>query len=330
MKSIRPLAAFATATLAGCQQPVYETTSPRDNSPLGIHNRMMIMDAQIIAPVPECTGTRRVPRDGPDRVLLTEGGIDVGLWQIPTPPDDAAGGAGFERLLQSIQAARCWMDSQRGQLLLAKRAGDAPAMNTQGKQSLYLGLADGDALSGDVEEVARLHAAGVRFVRLVNGETNALADAAGDEPRWGGLSPAGRFVIAEANRIGLVIDGGGLSRAAFGQLLRLSRAAIIYSQPANARVRLDTKQLRALQAADGTLISTGDAGASLDAQEVARCHSALYRARCAVGGFTEAADPPALTEKLLSLGYDEGVASRMWGYSVLRVLRDAEVVAGKR
>jgi membrane dipeptidase len=85
-----------------------------------------------------------------------------------------------------------------------------------------------------------------------------LADSATDAPKWHGLSPKGKAFVAEANRLGMVIDASHASDEAFDQMLALSKTPLllshsgvraIYGHPRN----LDDDRLRALAARGGVI-----------------------------------------------------------------------------
>ena len=87
-----------------------------------------------------------------------------------------------------------------------------PANAAQGLVSAPIGLENGEALEGDVANVAHFFRRGVRYITLTHGADNALADSSGGRTRThGGLSAFGRTVVAEMNRVGVMVDVAHLS-----------------------------------------------------------------------------------------------------------------------
>ncbi|MDP2136474.1 MAG: membrane dipeptidase, partial [Candidatus Didemnitutus sp.] len=76
----------------------------------------------------------------------------------------------------------------------------------------------------EVGNVAKFHALGVRILGLNHILHNDVADSSTDPrpPEWGGLSPFGRAVVAECNRLGIVLDASHASDDALRDLLAVS------------------------------------------------------------------------------------------------------------
>ena len=104
----------------------------------------------------------------------------------------------------------------------------------------------------------RFYDNGVRMVGPVHSATNQFADSATGEEMWGGLSPLGRELVAEMNRLGIIPDGSHASDAAFDQMLELSATPIIlsHSGPKTAHDHprnLDDERIRSLAASGGVI-----------------------------------------------------------------------------
>ncbi len=108
---------------------------------------------------------------------------------------------------------------------VALRADDAPRLKAAGKRALFLAIENSYSLGLDAGNVARFHALGVRMLGLNHMLHNDLADSSTDPrpPEWGGLSPFGREVVAECNRLGIALDASHASDDALRGLLEASR-----------------------------------------------------------------------------------------------------------
>lgn len=113
----------------------------------------------------------------------------------------------------------------------ALTAADGPRLKAAGKRAIYLSIENAYSLGRDPGSVGKFHRLGVRMIGLTHMLNNDVADSSTD-PRgaeWGGLSPLGREIVAECNRLGIVLDGSHASDAAVWQLLEVSRAPIVLS-----------------------------------------------------------------------------------------------------
>jgi len=100
----------------------------------------------------------------------------------------------------------------------------------QHKVSLPLGMENGAPLEGRLENIAYFHGRGIRYITLCHSRSNHIADSSFDEERkWNGLSPFGKKVVAEMNRIGVMIDVSHISDEAFSQVIELSKTPVIAS-----------------------------------------------------------------------------------------------------
>lgn len=96
--------------------------------------------------------------------------------------------------------------------------------------SLPLGMENGAPVEGKLENLRHFYRRGVRYITLTHGKDNHLCDSSTD-PRhtWGGLSPFGKKVVQEMNRLGMIIDISHVSDATFYQVMKLSKAPVIAS-----------------------------------------------------------------------------------------------------
>jgi len=107
---------------------------------------------------------------------------------------------------------------------IALRADDGPRLKAEGKRALYLAIENSYSLGLDAGNVAKFHARGVRMLGLNHMVHNDVADSSTDPrpPEWGGLSPFGREVMAECNRLGIALDASHASDDALWDLLEHS------------------------------------------------------------------------------------------------------------
>jgi membrane dipeptidase len=91
-----------------------------------------------------------------------------------------------------------------------------------------LGIENGSALEDNLDNVQHFHGRGVRYITLVHSKNNHICDSSFDDgPKWHGVSPFGKKLIARMNRVGMMIDVSHASDEAFDQILELSRAPVV-------------------------------------------------------------------------------------------------------
>ncbi len=96
------------------------------------------------------------------------------------------------------------------------------------KIALLLGMENGAPLAGDIRNVRYFRERGVRYITLAHSEDNHICDSSFDDTHtWNGLSPFGKAVVREMNRLGMIIDVSHVSDEAFDQVMELSRAPVI-------------------------------------------------------------------------------------------------------
>jgi len=127
----------------------------------------------------------------------------------------------------------------------------------QGLRSGLLSIEGGDCLQSDIRTLRMLYKLGVRAMGLTWNNSNCIADGVGEEVDRG-LTPFGREVIQEMNRLGMVVDVAHLAPKGFWDVMELSQDPVIASH-ANARAihdhrrNLDDEQLKAIFKSDGVV-----------------------------------------------------------------------------
>lgn len=198
-----------------------------------------------------------------DLPRMKRGGLDGGFWAIYTPQgalDREGKAAARDFAFRRAVSIREMVASHPRTMALALTPDDARRIDRTGRRVVYMSIENAYPLGDDPSLVRSFHAIGVRMLGLVHFANNQFADSSTDPggPRWGGLSPLGRDLLAEANRLGMLVDASHASDAVLDQLLAQSRAPIvlshsgckaIYDHPRN----VDDERLRRLAAAGGVI-----------------------------------------------------------------------------
>ena len=97
-----------------------------------------------------------------------------------------------------------------------------------GQISVFIGLENGAAIGDSLEELRRFYDAGVRYVTLCHSANNQICDSCAPKSRrWNGLSPFGKEVVAEMNRLGMLIDVSHISDDSFYDVVNLSTKPVV-------------------------------------------------------------------------------------------------------
>jgi membrane dipeptidase len=105
-----------------------------------------------------------------------------------------------------------WPDKFR----IARSVQDVRSQFSAGVISLPMGMENGAPIEGDLENLRHFYRRGIRYITLTHSKANHICDSSYDSnKRWGELSPYGREVVAEMNRLGITIEISHVSDEAF-------------------------------------------------------------------------------------------------------------------
>jgi membrane dipeptidase len=114
---------------------------------------------------------------------------------------------------------------------LATRSSEIISLSNQGKTAVCIGMENGFPLGKDLARVREFYDKGVRYITLCHSANNDICDSSTDPrgPEHNGLSSFGQQVVAEMNRLGMMIDISHLSDSSFYDVLNTSKAPVIAS-----------------------------------------------------------------------------------------------------
>lgn len=240
-----------------------------------IHDKVIALDTHVdIAPenfTADRNYTQRLDTQV-DLPKMVEGGLDavflivyVGQPNPETTPD-AFEASGYARAYQTASAKfdaihRLTKQIAPDRIALALTAADVRAIHASGKKVALVGVENGYPIGTELGRVREFHARGARYMSLAHNGHSQLSDSNTGEAqgyKWNGLSPLGRQVIAEMNRVGVMIDVSHPSKASMMQAIELSSAPIIASHSSaralcNHSRNLDDEQLLALKKNGGVV-----------------------------------------------------------------------------
>lgn len=237
-----------------------------------LHERLFTLDTHIDTPTHSLTkagwdfGARHefaIDHTQCDLPRMREGGIDALVFAAYVGQGartDEGHAIAHELAVGYLERTHAVVREQAGECAIATSAEDGLRLKGQGKRAIYLSLENAYSVGRDLATVEKFYRLGVRMIGLTHMLHNEFADSSTD-PRgaeWGGLSPLGRELVAECNRLGIVLDASHASDDALWDLLEVSRAPVMLSHSDCSAVcahprNIGDELLRALAAKGGTI-----------------------------------------------------------------------------
>ncbi len=201
------------------------------------------------------------------------GGLDAPFMSIYVPAKLESGGAKehADALIDMVEKFEAdWPEK----FTVARSRADVEAAFAAGKIALPMGIENGAPIEGDLANLRHFADRGIRYITLTHAENNHICDSSYEtEKKWQGLSPFGGEVVAEMNRLGVMIDVSHISDDAFYQVMELSAAPVIASHSSCRKFtpdwerNMDDAMIRLLAENGGVIqINFGSAFLTADAQ----------------------------------------------------------------
>jgi membrane dipeptidase len=198
-----------------------------------------------------------------DLPRMNDGGLDGGFFVIYTGQGDltAEGYRGARDFaLRRAGEIREMVAAHPDRFELAFTAQDAARINKAGKKFVFQSIENSWPMGEDLTLMQTFHAAGVRMAGPVHFRNNQFADSSTDPKGkiWNGFSPLGLRWLAEANRLGIVIDVSHASDDVVDQAVALSKVPVIASHTGAKAVydhprNLDDARLKKIADAGGVI-----------------------------------------------------------------------------
>jgi membrane dipeptidase len=144
-------------------------------------------------------------------------------------------GGSARRALDLIDVSYRMIEKYPRDLMLATSTADIRRAKKEGKVGVLMGIEGGHAIENSLPALREFYRLGVRYMTLTHNNTNEWADACCDTARHGGLSEFGKEVVAEMNRLGMLVDVSHVSDETMSDVLDVSKAPVIASH-SSARV----------------------------------------------------------------------------------------------
>jgi membrane dipeptidase len=160
------------------------------------------------------------------------GGLNAPFMSIYIPASLEKEGKG-----KSYQLANQLIDSMEAlayrapdKFVMAYSTADVEKQFKAGLMSIAMGMENGSPIEGELKNLHHFYDRGVRYITLAHSQSNHISDSSYDLRRqWKGLSPFGKELVVEMNKVGMLIDVSHISDAAFYQVMELSKVPVIAS-----------------------------------------------------------------------------------------------------
>ena len=309
-----------------------------------LHDRILTLDTHCDTPMLFPQGIhfdRRDPRILVDLHKMTEGRLDATIMVAYLPQPTEQPKAYADAIFDQIEAiTRQNSDYVR----IARTPEELWANKRAGIKSIMLGIENGIALDGQLENLQHFAERGIVYMTLCHNGDNDICDSASrSQNTWGGVSPFGEQVIREMNRLGILVDMSHAGEKSFYDALDISSKPIVCSH-SSARALCDhprnltDDQMRALAAKGGVAQTTiyhgflrqdGEA-CILDVMEhlehaiqvMGIDHVGLgtdFDGDGGVRGLADASELINFTKQLLRRRYSEEDIQKIWGGNFLRI-----------
>jgi microsomal dipeptidase-like Zn-dependent dipeptidase/anthranilate/para-aminobenzoate synthase component II len=326
-----------------------------------VHNRVLTLDTHCDTPMffpKDIHFEQRDPRILVDLHKMTEGRQDATIM-VAYLPQPKIGETFSSNVAFDVQGPTEYADlifdkieqivAQNQQYIsIARTPADLYEDKRHGRKSIMLGIENGLALGGQLQNVKHFAQRGVVYITLCHNGDNDLCDSARGCNTHGGVSRFGEQVIREMNRLGLMVDLSHAAEKSFYDALDISATPIVCSHSSCRALcdhprNLTDDQMRRLAAVGGVMQITlysgflkkqGDASI-LDA--MAHLEHAVkimgidhvgigtdFDGDGGVCGLRDSSELLQFTRQLLSRHYSERDIQKIWGGNFLRVMAQVQ------
>ena len=310
-----------------------------------VHSRVLTLDTHCDTPMffPQNVDFgQRDPKILVDLHKMTEGHQDATIMVAYLPQGQADAKNYADNIFDKIED----IVSRNSQYVSIARTPDDLWLNKQqGRKSIMLGIENGHALEGSIENLRHFAQRGIVYMTLCHNGDNDICDSARGEHTHNGVSAFGREVISEMNRLGIMVDLSHAGEKSFYDALELSKTPIVCSHSSCRALcdhprNLTDDQMRALAQHGGVmqvtlyngfLVKDGEATLDDAMRQVDHAIEVMGIDHVGLGtdfdgdggirGLASSSELMNYTRELLRRHYSEEDIQKLWGGNFLRVMR---------
>ena len=221
---------------------------------------------------------KRLPNGHVDLPRLREGGMKAPFFALWCPVY-YKGAEAVRRTLDLRDAMQSVFDAHPDQIELATGAGDIERIVKSKKIAAFLSIEGGHQIDDDLRVLRMYYRMGIRAMTLTHFKNNNWADSSTDKPEHNGLTPFGKEVVREMNRLGMLVDVSHVSDKTFYDAIAVSVKPVIVSHSSSRALsniprNVTDDMLRAL-AKNGGVIGVNFGEGFISQKDVAALQSAI-------------------------------------------------------
>ena len=185
-----------------------------------------------------------------DYPRMKAGGLDAEFFAAYVPAKYAnKGAAAF--CMKIMETIHEMADMYPSWVRFATSTAGIRSAVAENRRAILIGIEGGHAIEDSLDLLRAFYRFGARYMTLTHTNTNNWADASTDDAKHNGLSPFGKQVVLEMNRLGMLVDISHVSDKTFYDALEVSKAPVIASHSssralANVPRNMTDDMLRAL------------------------------------------------------------------------------------
>ena len=325
-----------------------------------LHDKIISIDTHTDTALELTRENVKLDKVQADFAKLRAGRVDCCFYPIfvdQGPLTDASRDSAFEWTVDKMKAIRAYIEARPREARIALTADDIVKNKKRHRLSLVMGIENGYPVGKDLKKLQTFYDLGTRIITLSHNYDNDICDASRyPQNTWGGLSPFGKELVREMNRLGIIVDCSHASTSTLYDCLELSTAPVICSHSCVYAIKdhprnLTDDEIRAIAAKGGVIqVTTGrwalswlprpevNIGCFCDHVEYIRNLVGVEYVGIGTdfdggGGMNELEDASKMkmiTVELLRRGWTDRELELFWGGNFLRVMRAVEkAAAGK-
>ena len=171
-----------------------------------------------------------------DLIRLKKGHVGAQFWSVWIPTT-LKGPEAVQTTLEEIDIVRRMVAHYPARLELASTAADIRRIEKEGKIASLIGVEGGHQIGNSPAALRMFYALGARYMTLSHSANNDFVDSATDDPVHHGLTPFGKAIVHEMNRLGMMVDLSHVSPEVMRQALGETKAPVIFSHSSARAVR---------------------------------------------------------------------------------------------
>ena len=193
-----------------------------------------------------------------DIARLRQGRLGAQFWSVYVPTT-LKGADAIRAVIDQIDVVHRIDALYPETFELARTADDVVRIHRSGKIASLIGVEGGHSIGNSLAVLRQLYALGARYMTITHSDNNDFADSATADPAHNGLTPFGKLVIGEMNRLGMLVDLSHVAPKTMNDVLDVAAAPVIFSH-SSARALTDHARnvpddvLRRLKDNDGVVM----------------------------------------------------------------------------